>query len=253
MINLRQNDHMINFKESGGQGTSAFYGHNNTEITELRTAINTALSNTISGITESLHDGIIVPMGRTWYAPEAQEFFGKFKEAVHTTGQNIETAFENFRSNIEKLGQYWAENTGSEAPVLAALDAISLDIDISEILDKKTNGDVGIDADEATVVADGLLGVQEDIKTKLTEYAESLDASTSFLGGDQAGAISELFTEVQNAVAKLFDYLTEGENNLKSQISAASTKYQEIATNVTVSAKGANGSTDSMAGGRQTM
>ena len=77
-------------------------GYNKKEIENLINNINDSLEKTGEAITDSLYDGIILPMSTAWYAPEAQEFFEEFKEEVKASGQVINTSFDNFRLAIQK-------------------------------------------------------------------------------------------------------------------------------------------------------
>ena len=221
-------------------------GYNAENVNALREVINSTAASTGTTICDDLKAGVITPMSTVWYAPEAVEFFEGFAASVAETGTAITEAFDGFRASIQSAGEYWAENTGGDAPVLAEIDAVELNLDVSAIQPNNA-GNVVIDEEAANSVAGTLEGVEETIKTNLSGLAANLDAATAFMGHDQATALQELFVKVSESVAGIFKYLTEGDNNLKSQIEAAAQKYADVATNIHSEASNAGSDTISAA------
>ncbi len=209
-----------------------FTGYNKEQVEELRGAINTTAQQAAEGIVEKLGSGIITPISNAWYAPEAVEFFQKFAEVVAQSGTNIHTVFEEFKRYIEEAGKNWAENTGGEVPVLPSLDDISLKLDVSAIRDKAENGNVGVFESEAMSVANGLTAVQEEIKAQLESLAAQLSAETAFIGGSQAESIQNCFIAVSGEVHKIFNYLTEGEDSLRSALTKSVEKYGDVSEGI---------------------
>ena len=191
------------------------YGFSKTEIEGLRDKINTVAGSCAEDITNILEQRIVQPMSEKWYAGEAVEFFQEFKTVVGSTGTVIHEAFDNFRQAIQEAGSYWATNTKSEAetPVLATLDDVSLDLDVSSIKEKDESGRVIIHSVGAGAVANSLTDVENEINDTMNRHAQSLDASTAFIGGGQAEAISACFDAVSTAVSKIFKFLTTGEGS----------------------------------------
>ena len=206
-------------------------GYNCGQVNALRDVINQIAAKAGNGIVERLHSDIIVPMSGVWYAPEAVEFFGGFATAVKASGENITNAFDAFRGAVESAGKNWAENTGGEVPALAAIDLVNLDLNVSDIL-PENGGNVTIDEQQATTIADKLPEVEAAIKSDLEGLAASLNAETAFMGHGQAEAVQNCFVQVSGEIHKIFKYLTEGENSLQGQIKKAAAKYGDVSTSI---------------------
>lgn len=206
-------------------------GYNCENINALRDVINSTASRAGAGIVERLHSDIIVPMSSVWYAPEAIEFFEGFAATVKASGENITAAFDAFRNAIESAGKNWAENTGGEMPSLPAIDAVELELNVSEI-QPENGGNVTIDEGQATAIAGSLAEVEAGIKTDLENLAEGLNAETAFIGHGQADALQICFIQLSGELHKIFRYLTEGENSLQGQINKAVQKYVDVSLSI---------------------
>ncbi len=206
-------------------------GYNCGQVEALRDVINTTAQNAGQNIVEILHNKIIVPMSSRWYAPEAVQFFDGFKQTVAASGEAITQAFDGFRASVEAAGANWAENTGGQSPVLAAIDTVVLDLNTSEILPDNA-GNVTIDESGASQIASSLADVEQEIKEDLKGLAGQLNAETAFIGHNQASSLQECFVEVSGAIHKVFQYLTEGEDSLQSQINKAVQKYQDVSEGI---------------------
>src|SRR5699024_9837438 len=132
----------------------------------LADVINNTAQKAGEGITERLHDEIVVPMSTVWYAPEAQEFFQKFAETVASAGQNITEAFDAYRKADQSAGENWAENTKGVAPVLKPVDTVTLNLNISDI-QKENAVNVTLDEEPAESIARTLSDVEANIKYDL--------------------------------------------------------------------------------------
>lgn len=210
----------------------AVIGYNCGKVEDLARVINSVAQKSGKNIIDRLHSEIIVPMSKIWYAPEAQEFFEKFAEVVQSTSENIQLAYDAFRKSVQAAGENWAENSGGQKPELAAVEPIDLTLNTTAILAHDGGGNVSIDEEPANRLAASLSDVQQNIMTDLKSAAEELDASTAFVGGAQAEALQQCFSEVSQSISKIFNYLTEGEFNLQSQIDAAVKKYGEVASGI---------------------
>lgn len=206
-------------------------GYNAGNIVALRDVINTVAQSSSQGICEILHDRIVAPMASVWCAQEAVDFFAGFKTAVQSCGEDIHTAFDTFRGNVQSAGESWAENTGGVAPSLPSIEDVALDLNVEDIKAEE-NGNVFIIEDSATAIANSLGDVEQEIKSRLEELARQLDAETSFLGHGQAQAVSECFTVINGAISNIFKFLTTGEESLQSQINKAVQKYKDVATDI---------------------
>ncbi len=208
----------------GGNGIT---GYNCEQVNALRDVINNTAAQAGQGIVDRLHSDIIVPMAKAWYAPEAVTFFEGLGETVKASGTNITQAFDLFRAAVEEAGRNWAENTGGQAPSLAAIDNVEMILNISDI-QPENGGTVGIDENEATSIAARLEQVEQGIKADIQSLANNLEAESAFLGNNQAQSIEQCFVSISGEIHKIFRYLTEGEDSLQGQINAAVKKYQEV-------------------------
>lgn len=210
-------------------GTTA--GYNCQRVNELRDVINNTAQQAGQNIVERLHTDIIVPMASAWYAPEAVEFFGGFAETVKASGENITRAFDSFRDAVEKAGINWAENTKGEMPSLPAIDAVDLNLNVTDIQPDNA-GNVTIDEGQASNIANRLGEVEEGIKADLETLANNLSAETAFIGHGQAESLHSCFITVSGEIHKIFKYLTEGESSLQGQIKKAVEKYQSVSEGI---------------------
>lgn len=211
---------------SGGEVS----GYNCSQIEGLRGVIDDVACNSASRIVEILHSEIVVPMSNCWYAPEAIEFFEGFKAAVAASGEAIRAAFDGYRRSVQLAGENWAENTKGQAPVLAELSPIKLDLNISDI-SAENNGNVTLDEGQARSIAASLGEVEQDIKTELERLAGQLNAETAFIGHGQATALQDCFVRVSGALHLIFKFLTD-DGGLATQINAAAQKYADVSTNI---------------------
>lgn len=206
-------------------------GYNCQKVNELRNAINNTAQQSAQGIVERLNSDIVVPMSSAWYAPEAVTFFEGFASTVKATGENITAAFDAFRAAVESAGRSWAENTGGEIPSLPAIDTVQLNLNISSIQNNNA-GNVVIDENRATAIANRLQEVEEGIKNDLRNLAGNLNAETAFIGQGQAEALENCFVTISGEIHKIFKYLTVGEDSLQGQINKAVKKYQDVSSGI---------------------
>lgn len=209
-----------------------YTGYNCARVEELRTFINSTARQAGNGIVGIMYEKIIVPMSSEWYAPEAVEFFEGLAQTVRASGESITSAYDAFRDAVQQAGTSWAENTGGEVPVLASIDAVELNLDVSPIREKNALGDVIINGDRATAIANTLGEVQESINQKLRTLASELDAEAAFLGNGQSGAVQACFERVSAEISKIFKYLTDGDESLYGQINKAVKKYGDVSSSI---------------------
>lgn len=214
-------------------------GYNCEQIEALATVIDEAAQSAASGIVETLHNGVIVPISEAWYAGDAQEYFQGFAETVAESGRAIQEYFDIFRMNVETAGKEWAEFAKGPSPTLSPVSEITLTLPTDEILQQDSNGNTVIIEDKAQEVANGLEEVLEEIQTNLNDIADNLDASTAFLGHGQDEGVKECFVNVSNKVKEVFNYLTEGDNSLQSSINKAVEAYGQSADSISSGFKNA--------------
>lgn len=215
----------------GGSSGGEISGYNCSQVNALRDVINNTAQQAGTGITDRLHNDIIVPMSSVWYAPEAVQFFEGFATTVKASGENITAAFDSYREAVQQAGQNWAENTGGETPSLPSIDAVDLTLNVSDIQPENA-GNVTIDEGQATSIANSLPQVEEGIKADLETLAQNLNAESAFIGHGQSDALRNCFVQISGEIHKIFKYLTEGEESLQSQISKAVSKYVDVSTGI---------------------
>ena len=206
-------------------------GYNKEQIESLRNVINNIAKSSGEDIVNTLKNGFVIPMSSVWYAPDAVDFFNAFSELVKYSGNAVTESFDLIRSYIEKFGVLWAENTGGEIPVLPPIEPIILNLDISSIK-PNNNGDVVINGMEANRIANNLFQLENNIKDNLKNLAVNLEAESSFIGGNQAESIQECFLRIVDQIQKIFDYLTNGDNSVQTQINKTISKYGDLSQNV---------------------
>lgn len=206
-----------------------FTGYNPQEVEALGGQIKNAASKVSTGIVEKIKSGIVSPISEAWFSPEGVEFFEQFAQTVKSTGTEIEKAFNDFMKSVESAGNNWAQNVKGPTVALGEVGTIDMTLDVSS-MKPDNGGQVGIMEAAATSVAGMVPGVKSDIESTLAQIAGSLEASSAFLGRGQASAVQSCFRVVNNAVAKIFNFLTDGDNSLQGQINKAVSKYGDIGT-----------------------
>lgn len=208
------------------------YGYNQGKIEELRDPINQAAKAAARDIVETLESEIVQKMKDAWYAEEAVEFFGEFKNVVASCGETIHNAFNEFRRGVQEAGEYWATETKGTSPTLAYIDQIELDLNVGDIQAFNSEGDRALNENATSDVIRGIPSVRTTIATKLGALEAELNATTSFLGGNQAQNIQTCFGEVLKALEKIFKFLNEGENSLMVVLEKYKVKYAKDAEEV---------------------
>ena len=225
----------MGFYLNGGGAAGDVSGYNKGKVEELRDSINNTAKACGDAVVEELHSGIVVPMSSKWFAEEAQDYFEGFATAVKECGVTIKEVFDQFRANVESTGGEWATATGGEAPTLAAIDDVELNLDVSAILNMNGAGDRSLDEDGVQGIVDSIPTVEAAIKSRLTGLANQLNAETAFLGHGQGAAVQACFVKVAEAVHQIFNYLLSGDDALSGALKAFKEKYATSATNVATS------------------
>lgn len=221
---------------SGVSSVGGTLGYNKKNIEELRDVINTTAQECGKKVADILNKEIIVPMSNAWFATEAVNYFASFKKDVAKSGVNIKNTFEKFKSNIELAGKDWAERTKNEVPQLAQLDDVEVIVDVSSIQKEDNTGTAKIIVDDANRIANNLENVEKNIQQELKNISTKLDASTSFVGGNQSQSIQSFFTELCGEIHKIFSFLSGSngyaDTSLKENINNAAKYYGDLATNI---------------------
>ena len=208
-----------------------FTGYNPSQVEALFDQVQTSANRVSETIVDEIQSGIISPISQALFTPEGVEFFQQFKTVVANTADEIEAAFNSFNESLATAANNWADNVKGEHISARHVQDISLDIDISPIQTNQ-NGNYGIIEDDAKRVANNLESVKQSITAKLTNISLELEASSAFMGHEQASAVIGCFKRVVQAITRVFDFLTTGDNSLMNSINAAVTKYGSVASNV---------------------
>lgn len=209
-------------------------GFNRMEAQKLRSTIQQTASSVGEEIATEITNGIIKPMADAWYAENAVTFFENFKASVNEQAKLIRESFDKFRQNLENITNSWAETTGAESVSMAEITAPEkIEIDISSILPKNSNGDRYLDDSMVEVViTSGIPSTEEAIKSQLASLSKELNTETAFLGHGQDVALKDCFAEVVDSVHTMFETLLTGEDSLKTALDNYRSSYIEAAENI---------------------
>lgn len=218
----------------GGAAGGSFTGYNREAVEHLREVINTTAQECAEKIVDLMHSEIVAPMSKVWYAKEAVEYFESIQQTVKASGESITNIFDSFREEVQTAGVNWATKTHNEndKPSLAAISPVSLDLNVSDIQDKNSKGDVVIDINEANSIAGKLPQTEEKIKTELEQITNKLDAAEALLGGSQAQAVKDCFNGLCKIVGEIFKFISSGDqngNSITKLINEAAKSYGEQA------------------------
>ena len=208
-------------------------GFNPSEIENLTTYVGTTASRVAAEIENIINTRIMQPVSTGWAAPEAVEYFeGGFKPTVLASGQAITETYNNFIKALQESVNIWAENTKAVAPQLQPITDVTIEIN-SGLIHDEMNGNIVISRDICQSVINDLPSVEADIQAKMRELNTELDASTSYIGGNQAQAIQECFASLSEIVRDVFKYINEDdENSLQANLLRAVEKYEQIAEQI---------------------
>ena len=240
-------------------------GYNKQNIEGLSGQIKTAYSNCVNGVVDILKTEVVDKIAKCWCSPEACQFFGNeealpegyeydktksLKEVVRLTSDDIYGYFVQFKKSIEVAYTVWYNNTGGNnrevhveenhyayatggtAITLDSFDKEELDLNVSSIKADE-DGNVFLSPQEVRAIAGTLGDVETQIKNKMTEQKNELDADTSFLGGGQAEAIETCFGKLLEKVSEIFKWLTTGEDgNLAETFEQVVQKYEKVAESI---------------------
>lgn len=205
-----------------------FTGFDTEGINKLVSDIKGYADETSTVIIENLKNGVISPISKCWFTPEGVEYWEAFREDVASTSEVITSAFNGFIDSIGKAEENWAENVKANIDIVRGdISNLNMNLDISEVKDRDGSR-MGIIEAEAESVASSLSSVEESILSALNEIAQKLNSDSAFLGRNQSESIKECFGVVQQQVAKIFSFLTDGDNNVNAQIKAAVQKYGDV-------------------------
>ncbi len=220
---------------------SSFTGFDPEEINQLAKKVEEYAKETGTVITDNLEKGIISPISKCWYTPEGRKYWEGFRDVVSATGKEIAKSYNSFIDVIGSAEKNWAENTQATVNIVkGTIDNVNMNLNIEEIKEKDGNR-MGINEQEATVVAGNISNVQSNIKEGLSNIAKKLDANSAFIGQNQGEAVQSLFNRLADSVSEIFKFLTEdgamttssGESqSVRTAIKNAVSKYGDSGKNI---------------------
>lgn len=220
----------------------AVVGFNPKMVDNVIKAVDKSYSAVGKTIGTIIQNKILNPMGEAWYAPEAVKYWkgeeGKgFDPALTKCEEKIKKAYEDYKQGLSKAVVHWAENTGYNAESkISVTEKQEIKVKYDCIKQQKEDGTIGIEGDKAKKVESSLKQTQNDIKSELGKLGSKLaDIDKLFLGKSQAENARTCFKAVNEAVADLFSFFTEGGKDgksLKQVIDAYIEKYGDIAKDV---------------------
>lgn len=205
-----------------------FLGFNSEKVESLSQTVNKSAQDSCTMIIERLESGVVKPISTCWYAPEGVEFFQGFATAVEKTGVEIKNIFDSFVKALEQAEHRWADNLKAQPTSLTPVGDCVMKLNVSSIQEKREDGNQGADPASVESVTGKLNDVKAGIESELNRIASDLNAETAFIGNGQGEAINECFKSLSKIISRLFEILTEGENNVQSNLKKAITKYGEV-------------------------
>lgn len=196
------------------------FGFQDKEITgyskqEIENKLTGVLNELLEGIgkivTTNLKTGLVDPISTKWYAQEAQDYFkDSVAPSVKNSGIAIRGLLQDYAKAIERGGLRWANRTGNEAPKIGEINDIGSNYDLNVDAIKKireSDGAAVLYEKDVNDIATGLTRVEENINDEIKALGNKMDASTSFLGHDQAEAIKGCLDKIIAEIHKMFQSL----------------------------------------------
>ena len=217
----------------GSAGGSTGYmnreiGYNKENIESIREEINNQAQDTAKKIVSNINS-IVSSISELWFSEVAVEYFKEFANDISSYAPKITNAFEQFNQKIAEAGAEWAAKTEVEAPNLAPIDSVTLDIDISPIKAVNAGGDRYITTGLAEEVSSLVSIAKGDITEYITDIAERADVSLAFIGGEQSEGVRNCASALKQYVEDMLSFLDSGEHSIVTKLEAYDTEYQRTA------------------------
>lgn len=189
-------------------------GYNKDEIeTKLTGCLNDLVAEIGNIVVRNLKTGLVDPISTKWYAKEAQDYFkDSIAPSVKSSGETIRGLLVDYADKIENAGKRWGNTTGNEPPVLGEINEIGTNYDLNVDAIQKTRSDGAAVLYEKDVndIATGLTRVEETINNEIIALGNKMNASTSFLGHEQAEEIKKCLDKIIAEIHKMFQSLISG-------------------------------------------
>lgn len=208
-------------------------GYNYIAVNNLFNEVDEVATQTKRIVSKYLNEDLIDPMSKLWYAPEAKEFFNKFKGVVEDAEKKMDGAFQSFINNIDGAQEAWSKKTGGgEKAKVIQIQTEKIFLNTAKFKEQK-DGNIYIDERGALNYAEGLSTLQQKMTNDLIDQqAELTEASLAFIGNNQAEDIQKCFEKVISSIGEIFDFLDKGDNSLKAEIIRVTEEYRNLALKI---------------------
>ena len=207
-------------------------GYNPEELKELFNRICKTESYIAEFFEERINKVIFNPLSEAWKAPEAQSYIEKLDEAVRNAFFSFTNNYSNLISYIIAIASRWF----NQNEVISIKDSAVRETQFKNTYNIHTmdssdaNGNIFVDPDKMNEIIRNASNLQMEFQTSLSNYKNNLNTSAAFFGGNMVEAINNYYNNTLKEMLKIFDFLTIGENNLKSQLEYCLKTYFERST-----------------------
>lgn len=198
------------------------YGYNREQIENIGQEINNQAALVADNIVSTIKNEIVAKVAVDWMARVAVECFEEYKEKVKAKEADVTAVFQTFSQKLGEAGARWADETHNDAPSMPAIETVLLDLDISEVQESDSNGDVFIKEGISTSVTGYIENAREMMKEYIAKLAAETDASLAFFGGGQSDAIREAAAAIGDEIDSMLNTLQTDLNDRISQYQSTS-------------------------------
>mgnify|MGYP003301556976 CR=1 FL=1 len=224
-------------------------GYSKDEIeNKLKGVLNELVEEIGKIVTTNLKTGLVEPIKTKWYAKEAQDYFkDEVAPNVRNSGIAIRGLLQDYANAIERAGLRWANRTGNDAPKIGEINDIGSNYDLNvDAIQKirESDGAAVLYEKDVNDIAAGLTKVEENINDEIKALGNKMNASTSFLGHDQAEEIKKCLDRIIAEIHKMFQSLISGSDpasiafnlkKFKEKYATAAEVEEKLWSNITVS------------------
>ena len=215
---------------SGNTRGDAF-GYNQAAVEEIGAGINRIAATAGESIVNAIKANVVDRVAEEWVSEVAVKYFEDFKGELKSKESNVTDVFQKFSDKIQKAGEDWATETGGVAPVMPAVETVTLELDVSPIR-AEDNGDRYIYEGLGDSVKGYVEQARVEIEQTLAQLQSEANAESAFFGGGQAPAIQEAAAELGTEVNQILDSLISGEGSLVTAIVNYRNEYSSTATGI---------------------
>ena len=206
-------------------------GYNPAQVERTIRTLNDAYNDLQDALINVTQSQFVIPMSDLWCSKEAVEFFRtKFEPAMNTLNTNAYKTFSQIVSVINAAAIKWSQTTGNTNDFTKIdFSAIIKKLDVSMIVDKNGDGDIGVDEIEA-MAKTGILLTKTFIKAQaaLTKTLVAISLC-GFLGKEQTETLKEAVRVINKNIETTIVELVKA---TKQAITATITAYSAVAKSI---------------------